>query len=322
MVRLKSGVGIGVQCVLLWVFAGQAVAADTSPRDWIDRMSHSFRELNYRGAFSYQQGDRMRSFRIAHAVIDGEEYERLEYLDGEQRHVVRKGHKLDCVHAGHKLIRFIVPTGLGKKADEQLLGVEQHYQLHIESRGRLAGRDVVNLLIRPKDPYRYGYLLSLDEQTALPLRSELLGENGAVLERFQFVELEVGVAMDKSEFDAMEKMVSAEHPGSSSPESFPTIAGEWQPGWVPDGFSAVKSSRRPASKDMATYTDGLAVFSVFLERMQGAEKRGDGMVRKGATTAYSRALELASQPYRVTVVGEIPRQTAERIAQSVAVTGP
>jgi sigma-E factor negative regulatory protein RseB len=71
---------------------------------------------------------------------------------------------------------------------------------------------------------------------------------------------------------------------------------------------------------MATFTDGLSVFSVFIESDIAADAFKSGIVgraQRGATTAYSRDLLLSGNPHRVTVVGEIPAHTAEKIAQSI-----
>lgn len=324
MVNIRIGAIYSAQLLMLMLIASRVVADSQSALQWLDRMSHSYRELNYRGAFSYQRDTQMKSFRITHAVIDGEEYERLEYLDGEKRNVVRQGHQLDCLHAGHKLIRFIMPNAIAGKDLAASAGqspstpaLEHYYQLSVSGDDRLAGREVVNIRIEPRDTLRYGYRLSLDRQTGLPLRSELVDPGGEVLERFQFVELEIGMAIDKSVFDGMPRTMAAPHemiPGAAHTE----IEQDWHPAWVPGGFAA--AAGKPArGRDMVTYTDGLAVFSVFVEPVQVPVAAPGASLRKGATTAHSRVLEAAGRPYLVTVVGEIPSQTAERVAQSVAV---
>ena len=58
-------------------------AAESETLQWLDRMASSVRELNYRGTFAYEHDGVMESLRIDHAVYGGEEYERLQYLDGE-----------------------------------------------------------------------------------------------------------------------------------------------------------------------------------------------------------------------------------------------
>lgn len=297
------------------------VFAEDSPQVLLDRMSHSFRELDYHGTFSFQQGNSTESFRLAHAVIDGEEYERLEYLDGEKREIVRQGHHLNCIHPGHQLIR------LHQQRQNQLGspeggGVANFYQFSVTGSGRVAGRDVVNLEVSPRDTHRFGYRLSLDKETGLLLRTELVGSENIVLERFQYVEITIGETLAPEQFVDAGFSHRANHiePSSTVAVSGSTTGEGWTVKWLPAGFTSAVANLKFVTGDMATFTDGLTVFSVFLERDvdSKAMQRGvEGSAQKGATMAYSRLLMLADRPHRITVVGEIPAQTAQQIAQSV-----
>ena len=64
------------------------------------------------------------------------------------------------------------------------------------------------------------------------------------------------------------------------------------------------------------YDDGLARFSVFLEPLNGASVT-DTRTQLGPTVAVSRRLTTPDGEMMVTVVGEIPIGTAERIALSM-----
>lgn len=302
-----------------------ASAASLSPEEMLSRMSHSFRELNYRGTFSFQQGGSTESLRMAHAVIEGEEYERLEYMDGEKREIIRRGHDLNCVHPGHQLVRFYQHGQGFQLSDDQGRGIVDHYQLEQTGVGRVAGRKVFNLAVSPKDTHRFGYRLSLDQETFLLLRTELIGAKGKVLERFQFVEVNIGGTMAKSEFPDVASIYHADHiaPIVDAADDSPSQQG-WQVKWLPAGFTSAVANMDIMTDDMATFTDGLSVFSVFIERDIDAAtiKKGiEGRAQRGATTAYSRALLLAGKPHRVTVVGEIPPHTAQQIAQSITLVG-
>lgn len=307
MQRVRS-----VTVIALLVVSGQ-VFADSAAM-WLDRMSHSFRELNYHGTFSFQRGEAIESFRIAHAVIEGEEYERLDYLDGEKRRIVRRGHSLNCIHTGQKLVRSLVSM------DQMHEGVRiaDSYRLELRGSDRVAGRDAVNLVVIPKDGYRYGYHLSLDTATGLLLRSELVGEEGEIKERFQFVELDLVDAIPKAYFDQEKFDYQARHnrPAAAPPRSSPE---PWRLEWVPSGFSAVVH-KSPGPEGVVTYTDGLAVFSIFLEAEDAHRSTNmemSGAVQKGATSVYTKRVNAAERPYRITVVGEVPQQTAQKLADSV-----
>ena len=66
-----------------------------------------------------------------------------------------------------------------------------------------------------------------------------------------------------------------------------------------------------------TFTDGLAVFSVFIEELGQEIKPGEGVVRNGSTTSYTRGMRVVEQAVLVTIVGEVPINTARMVADSV-----
>ncbi len=307
--------------VVLLMVSG-VVCAGESARALMDKMSRSFRELNYQGAFSFQQGDNIESLRMAHAVIDGQEYERLEHMDGDKREIIRRGHSLTCIHPGHQLIRFYQQQQSLKYSPVDQESIDQYYQFKVTDSGRIAGRDVINMQISPRDTHRFGYRLSLDKETGLLLRSELQGPKGAILERFQFVDIVIGGPIELEYFTGADHSYHAEHapPEVSTNKALSRPERSWTVKWLPGGFTAAVANLTVTSDDMATFTDGLTVFSVFLEREIDPDtmaKGVEGRAQRGATIAYSRALLLAGHPHRVTVVGEIPAQTAQQVAQSV-----
>jgi sigma-E factor negative regulatory protein RseB len=303
-------------------FTSLVSAVELSPAELLDRMSHSFRELNYRGTFSFQRGDSMESLRMAHAVIDGQEYERLEYMDGDKREIIRRGHNLDCIHPGHQLVRFYQHGQGFKFSAGQQLKITDYYQVKMTGTGRVAGHGVVNIELSPKDTHRFKHRLSLDESSGLLLRTELVGARNEVLERFQFVEVTIGEPMVAADFADVPESYSAHHQEPVLLDASTAMHADdgWQVKWLPAGFTSAVTNKTTVTDDMATFTDGLSVFSVFIESDVVADtfKRGiEGRAQRGATTAYSRDLLLSGNPHRVTVVGEIPAHTAEQIAQSI-----
>ena len=98
---------------------------------------------------------------------------------------------------------------------------------------------------------------------------------------------------------------------------------DWAVAWLPAGFTLVKSQYRqsPDSGNFVLsrmYSDGLASFSVFFESIDNLDI--DGSRRQlGPTAVVSRKVEQGAEVLMVTVVGEIPIATAERIALSAEV---
>jgi sigma-E factor negative regulatory protein RseB len=90
----------------------------------------------------------------------------------------------------------------------------------------------------------------------------------------------------------------------------------WELKWLPSGFMPTDSPEQ--SDGRRTYTDGLAVFSVFLEPLRGDIKPGEGVARQGSTTSYTRGMTLSGAPVLVTVIGEVPVNTARMVADSIS----
>jgi sigma-E factor negative regulatory protein RseB len=109
----------------------------------------------------------------------------------------------------------------------------------------------------------------------------------------------------------------AQHPQPASAESNTAALPrqEWGVHWLPRGFAATEA--RVAGEVRRTYTDGLAVFSIFLEELPTDIRPGEGVMRHGGTVSYTRGLQLADKPVLITVIGEVPVNTARMVADSV-----
>jgi len=300
--------------LLLMTLAGPLWSAcdngDPDALQWLDRMSHSLREVSYSGVFTYEHGTFIQTLRISHTVNAGIESDRLTRLTGDGGTVVRTEHPLDCIHPGSRLVRI----GDGFDSASTGCGLAAHYRLKLGPQDLVAGRPVQLLNVLPRDMYRYGYQMALDMETGLLLRSQTMAQDGKILERFQFADLEIGGG--KREGTQVDVMHIAHHAdaGTAAPGGAAATSA-WQVRWVPEGFTMTAGDSHSAQDK--TYTDGLAVFSVFLEPMQRQIQPGEGRARTGGTTAYTRGLQLAGRPVLVTVVGEVPINTARMVADSV-----
>ncbi len=275
--------------------------------DLLNKMTHSHRELNYRAIVSYQVGDQLSSYRITHIVRDGKEFESLESLDGSHQDLVYHGHDVNCVHPGPQLIRLF-------SGDEEQ-GFYRYYDLEVKGAARVAGREAINLMIRPRDVYRLGYKLSLDKETGLLLRSDIVNQQGKVLERFQYVMLNLNISADEP---VVEDAKEVQHRDNKVGDAALQVSQRtWQPNWIPAGFTLAQSENNDEAG--MTYTDGLAVMSVFVEPLikaaDGSPAIVEGGMRRGASVSYTVAFP--EQGSFATVVGEVPMLTAKQVAKSL-----
>ena len=283
--------------------------ADSEAIKWLDKMSRSVHQVNYHGVVTFQRGEEdMQVMQVSHSVTDGTTTESMTQLTGQGAKVVRAEHPLECIHPGHKLLR------IGDDINAGECGVAEHYRFSVTDGERVAGRKAVRIIVAPGDMYRYGYVMELDRRTGLLLKTATMGRGDKVLEKFQFADLSYK-GKDPEGADA-NLVHEAQHPvpGHNVPQV--TAAGYgWDVKWLPSGFMATDSQQRNAGRK--TYTDGLAVFSVFIEALDREIRPGEGVVRSGSTTSYSRGMALSGEPVLVTVVGEVPVNTARMVADSV-----
>ncbi len=321
--RFRRG-GLVVAMLLSPLTYGQGCpGADAEAIKWLDKMSRSVHEVSYHGVVTFQRGgDDMQVMQVSHSVADGTSSESMIQLTGQGAKVVRAEHPLECIHPGHKLLR------VGEEIKAGKCGVAEHYRFSVSDGERVAGRKAVRILVAPSDMYRYGYVLELDQRTGLLLKTATIGRGNKVLEKFQFADLsfkgrdpegaEVNLVHEASHPMPDKLSLGAPAQAINEPAAGPgavALKQGWSVSWLPRGFTATDS--QPTNTGRKTYTDGLAVFSVFLEELDREIRPGEGVVNAGSTTSYSRGMKLSGDPVLVTVVGEVPVNTARMVADSV-----
>jgi sigma-E factor negative regulatory protein RseB len=290
----------------------QAVAskcpdADSVALKWLDKMSRSSYEVSYNGVVTFQRGDDLQVMQVAHTAANGTASESLTQLTGQGAQVVRVDHPLQCIHPGHRLLR------LGADMESGDCGISNHYRFSVGEGERIAGRRAVRIEVEPRDMYRYGYIMELDRETGLLLKTQTQGPDRKTLERFQFANLSyTGEAPGAG---SAELVHHAHHPVPPTGPTDSLSSGRWKVRWVPEGFTVTDVTEGDSTRK--TYTDGLAVFSVFLEQLSRQIKPGEGVVRRGGTTSYTRGMNLSGEYILVTVIGEVPLNTARMVADSV-----
>ncbi|ROS04721.1 MucB/RseB-like sigma(E) regulatory protein [Sinobacterium caligoides] len=316
--------GLLLLSVALLPVTASAEAA-VSPRERLSHMVEALRNLDYSGEFTFERGGQLQALRVAHRVENGVEKERILFLNGEHREIIRDGHKLSCIHPGQKLVSLQQPIDAGKFfAGEQVADydIQSYYRVVVSGRARIADRDVVKITVEPRDAYRNGYQFYLDKEHNIPLKSVLFSSDGQILERFQFVSISFDRVTPKMVAPSENSFVQAHH---HTPEGTQALASNvsMQPQWLPVGFKvAARSVDRIAGygAEVTTYTDGLATLSLVVEPISSSVKVPqdlEGKARFGGTVALTRTYFIGQQAFLISVVGEVPVITAAKVARSV-----
>jgi sigma-E factor negative regulatory protein RseB len=311
--------------------AGLAAAAQPpgagEPREWLEKMNTALATRNYDGTFFHLSEGRVETMRIVHRFRAGRVTERLMSLDGSGREFVRNNDELTCYLPDKNTI-LVEPRQSNARFLGSLpqfgTGFDQFYRLDPLPDARVLGRRVHGIAVTPKDQYRFGYRLWLDDQTAMPLKTQLCDSSGRVIEQIQFAHLEMPDSIPDSALTP-EMPVAGMHVirHGAHDESAAKRAG-FRAIELPPGFHLTITGARvlggvgdPVMH--MVYSDGLATVSVFVEPA-GADipsASAQALARIGSGFAFSTVV----QGHQVTAVGEVPEQTVELIAHSVRLDG-
>ncbi|HEX4152809.1 MAG TPA: MucB/RseB C-terminal domain-containing protein [Steroidobacteraceae bacterium] len=313
---------------------GQRSLAGDDPRVWLDKMDQALATRNYDGTFFHLSEGRVETMRIVHRVKAGLVTERLQSLDGSGREFVRNNDELTC-YLPDKHTVLVEP----RQIHGPFLGtlprfgsdVDQFYLIESLPDSRVLGRPARVIAVNPKDQYRFGYRLWLDEKTAMPLKTQLCDAHGQVIEQILFARLEMPETIPDADLTPAVRTEGMRwvRQGPSDDSAIPALsayrASELPPGFhlTVSGAQTLGGAAVPASH--LVYSDGLATVSVFVEAppslnadandsaKTAAEPPMEGLARVGSGFAFSTVV----QGHQVTAVGEVPAQTVEFIAHSV-----
>ncbi len=312
--------------LFLFLFALSSQASTSAPAgddvdQWLARMADALRHENYAGIFTYMRGTQFDTIEVVHGYQSGEEVERLLHLNGEKREIIRRGDEVICRHEhdGEIDLHHHVPLGPFSHAFNQNLAESQSfYDIALMGEDRVANRPAVKLAITPRFDDRWGYRLWLDKQSGLLLQSHLVGR-GRVLEIFQFSQITIGEPVTAENLQASLPTDAPSHrltpvdgdaQNSGLAQNNEQAAPQWRASWVPTGFRQVPSPR----PNRIVFTDGIATFSIFIERGRSNGRPEFGTLM-GGTAVITRQLKGSAD--QITVVGEVPIDTAKKVAESI-----
>lgn len=298
---------------------------DTSEqaRQLINEMSKAGRELNYDGTFVYRRGNRMDTMRLIHKYDDEGEHERMYALTGIAREVIRDDKSVTCIFPDNQkvMVEKSRPRKfLTTKLPEPIEKIADYYSFSITGKDRVAGRSTWMINITPNDDFRYGYQLWVDEDSKLLMKSEIKDGSGWPVEQILFTQLDIvkdipaqllKPAISGKDYTWYDR-ATTELPVQSSNSVWTVMK-------MPAGFSMTDFEKQQASVanqmpvEHMIYSDGLAMVSVFIEKVNSKPEQMRGASRMGGVNAFATI----ANGYQITAVGEVPQKTVQLMANSV-----
>jgi sigma-E factor negative regulatory protein RseB len=331
MTRNNNGSYHPVFLVQILLFASLALQggvsfADSTQNDamhWIQKMSHAMQEYSYQGNFVYLHDGQLESMSIVHVKDEQGNRERLLSLNGEAREILRDNKNLTCIWPSSKevvvdrtkQVNDVSPIWI----PEDVQRLSKFYEFKISGHDRIADHNAVIISILPKDEFRYGMKVWLDENTSLLVQSLVINGNGENVEQVMFTELTLLDSEQQKAFSVQPEIDDSyalirSHQGTDGKQQ--TSDNKWQLKSVPGGFWLETSFRKKMSvsdeyTQQMILTDGMASVSVFIEQAHDQQLAGESSM--GAVNAFGTRYK----EFNITAIGEVPAVTVRQIAEAV-----
>lgn len=287
---------------------------------WFDRMARSLRDLNFEATLVQSQGQRIQPLVWLHGNYDHQtDLELLIYLNGADNRALRVGDQTYYYSqiGGSYTLQSDVTVGLIPPAFyEPFANIAQHYQVIASGGMRVTGRPAQYLRLISRDDYRYHYDLWVDRDSGMLLKLQMMTPQGEVLEQLQLTSI-----MFSDEIPEQLTEVSAiqRPPKLYDTQQLSELRFALRPNWLPGGFDLRRAHHRQLydtqlPTDYFLFSDGLTEVSIYVTEQQA---------QKLPSLAYQGPESLVNtfvEGYAVTVVGKLPADTLQRIAENMVIT--
>lgn len=295
-------------------------------RVWISRSQEAAARRNYQGTLVVSVNGLSSASRLTHVIDGSVQAERIDWLDGENRVLIRLNEVQHTLWPRARLavveardVRSAFPAVFASSGIRQVL---DSYEWRRIGRDRVAGLDAEVVLLRARDPMRFSQRLWSELGSGLLLRAEILSPGGQVLESVGFTELALGVRPHIDQLQAPLRQLEGYRVAKATALPVRLESEGWQLGSLPAGFRELHCARRVlgGANDpnapvvlQAIYGDGLTHVSVFIEPFQPDRHQARSSAPVGATST----LALRRDAYWITLVGDVPAETLQRFGDAL-----
>jgi sigma-E factor negative regulatory protein RseB len=293
-------------------------SAKLSGGEWLLKMSQAITELNYVVSMVQSHGGSDTTpYLWRHGVFDkGVSMEHLSVLNGPGKEYIRVNRVISVFEPDvrpYSLSGSLIDGPFPTELLTDPLNLQTAYDFIAVGRSRVSGRAAQQIRIISRDNSRYAYQLWLDEESGMPLKLNMLDLGGKVLEQIQVTQMSLSATPDPY-FDrinhdvlpAVTKIPNRHHQHN------------WNIVYLPVGMIEVKrNTHRLADTgqvvEYAMLSDGLVSVSVYVMPVSAPGLQNNAYRHESKTV-----LTRIEGNLQITVIGEVPPQTANQIAASLS----
>lgn len=285
---------------------------------YLNKMKLAYTQLNYELVYLNTAQNQIEPKRLIHGIVDGKRIAYFSFLNGAIRETLQFDGKISFYQQGNQPYSFATQRDqsiFANIASFDFAKGNKSYEYIVIGKGRIAGEKAIAIRMISKDNYRYSYIIWLDLKSYLPLRLDIINKANLILEQTMVVSIAIS-----DEINPWLKQLSEQ----SKPEVLHLAApganiSDWNIDWLPTGFVVVRGDQHklmmhdtnPVSYIMLD--DGIALISVYISNIKTNLTGQQRIVKRGGTLIYTKQRD----NMEVNIIGQIPVETAERIAASI-----
>jgi sigma-E factor negative regulatory protein RseB len=295
--------------------------------EWLQRMHAASRQRSYVGTFvvSAPAGS-LSSARIWHVCEGDLQMERIEALSGPPRSTFRRNDHVMTFLPEAKVVKSekrenleLFPNLLGTPDSS----IGDFYSARVLGKDRVAGFDADVVQLEPRDGLRFGYRVWSERRSGLVVKLQTIDGERRVIEQSAFSELQLDTPVKAQALAQMMASTAGYRVEKSELERTTASKEGWSLRAPIAGFKPVSCYRRAGSGAYGhtmqwTFSDGLASVSLFVEPYDAQRQPREVLLALGATHTLTRRLAGKDGDWWLTAVGEVPPQTLDAFAQSLA----
>lgn len=282
---------------------------ELNAQQWLTKMSHAMKTLNYHGTVAFFSNNRLDTMKYSHSSEQGQEQEKLLSLNSPMREVIREEGSVRCVFKdSKKVVVNHSPVSQSFLVDlpADLSIASAVYDFSLQGEESIAMQPTRVIAITAKDNYRYGRKIWIHKLYFLPLKVQVYDLSGKTFEQVVFTDIQV----DQNAVAHVEDKLKN---SPAKVNSAPFTTADFVLEAIPLGFQTVFFMPMDSNEsvDHLLLSDGFSSISVYREKKMDDAK--NGLQTLGAVNSYTQLYE----NNQITAMGEVPAKTVQLIAQGV-----
>ena len=287
-----------------------------SPLKWLQQMQKAQQSQDYEMSFIHLDMNEIKSLRYSHFSLDKKNYAQLITLEGSPQEIIQVNDLIGYFQANYPAFSLQgshVVDYLPSILWADLKQLSDNYDIVNIGFNRVADRLVQTFRVLPKDDFRYQYVVFIDTETHLLLRSDILDRKGNLLEQY----LVVNLNLNKNFEAILPDFVGIKFPPLLKNSSPKNLTFHWKPMWLPKGFKLINQSEQNSNDtkiETQIYSDGLFSFSLHHSNKFIPNEHEKGW-KQGMLTLYT--MNKGNREF--TFTGQLPILSAKRILEDIKV---